>query len=249
MQGVACGTSAVAVTTLIAACVPAMAQDYDGREQLRAQSNEFRQEAIRVTDGVYVAVGYSASNVILIEGDRGSIIVDTSTDPVAARAGRAADQRHRSKLLPVLGHVPVARSSAAVSFALSCRRAVVPSLRGARVQSRASPYWARAGFVSVAHRPVGRSSAAARRSCAICPRASPGGRALSPGRWDRQPASSVSSYRSLTLVSTKLHGQVVPCKHGRRTDTTSSINDEIWQNPIAGLAGLRATIRKRKGLS
>jgi len=39
---------------------------------------------------VYVAVGYSASNVILIQGDDGSIVVDTSTDPPAARAIRAA---------------------------------------------------------------------------------------------------------------------------------------------------------------
>jgi alkyl sulfatase BDS1-like metallo-beta-lactamase superfamily hydrolase len=70
--------------------MPAAAQDYAGREKLRAQSNEFRKEVIRVTDGVYVAVGYSASNVILIQGDSGSIVVDTSTDPVAARAIRAA---------------------------------------------------------------------------------------------------------------------------------------------------------------
>jgi alkyl sulfatase BDS1-like metallo-beta-lactamase superfamily hydrolase len=66
------------------------AQDDAAREKLRAQSNEFRQEVIRVTDGVYVAVGYSASNVILIQGDSGSIIVDTATDPVAARAIRTA---------------------------------------------------------------------------------------------------------------------------------------------------------------
>src|SRR5262249_48607465 len=39
---------------------------------------------------VYVAVGYSASNVILIQGGAGSIIVDTSTDPTAARAITAA---------------------------------------------------------------------------------------------------------------------------------------------------------------
>lgn len=38
-----------------------------------------------MTDGVYVAVGYSASNVILIQGDGGSIIVHTSTDPVGPR--------------------------------------------------------------------------------------------------------------------------------------------------------------------
>jgi len=50
-----------------ASCISAAAQDYAGREKLRAQSNEFRKEVIRVTDGVYVAVGYSASNVILIQ--------------------------------------------------------------------------------------------------------------------------------------------------------------------------------------
>ena len=90
MAGSACRTSTLAVTMLFAGCMAAAAQDDAGREKLRAQSNEFRQEVIRVTDGVYVAVGYSASNVIVIQGDGGSIIVDTSTDPTAARAIRTA---------------------------------------------------------------------------------------------------------------------------------------------------------------
>jgi len=90
MQGSACRTSALAVTTLFAWCMSAAAQDYLGREKLRAQSSEFRKEVFRVTDGVYVAVGYSASNVILIQGDDGSIVVDTSTDPTAARTIRTA---------------------------------------------------------------------------------------------------------------------------------------------------------------
>jgi len=75
---------------LVAACGFAAAQDYAGREKLRAQSNQFRADVIRITDGVYVAVGYAASNVILIQGDSGSIIVDTATDPAAARAIRTA---------------------------------------------------------------------------------------------------------------------------------------------------------------
>ncbi|HYM22136.1 MAG TPA: alkyl sulfatase dimerization domain-containing protein [Vicinamibacterales bacterium] len=66
------------------------AQEYAGRERLRAQSDEFRKDVIRVADGVYVAVGYAASNVILIQSDNGSIIVDTATDPAAATAIRAA---------------------------------------------------------------------------------------------------------------------------------------------------------------
>lgn len=69
---------------------PALGQDSSAREKLRAHSNEFRKEVIRVTDGVYVAVGYSASNVILIQGDDGSIIVDTAADPNDARAIKAA---------------------------------------------------------------------------------------------------------------------------------------------------------------
>ena len=67
-----------------------LAQEFAGRDKLRAQSNEFRKEIIRVTEGVYVAVGFSASNVTLIQGNGGSIIVDTATDAEDARAIRAA---------------------------------------------------------------------------------------------------------------------------------------------------------------
>jgi alkyl sulfatase BDS1-like metallo-beta-lactamase superfamily hydrolase len=85
------GLSAViAVVVLGAPCGMAVGQDFAGREKLRAHSNEFRREVIRVTDGVYVAVGYSASNVILIEGDTGSIIVDTASNPLEAGEARAA---------------------------------------------------------------------------------------------------------------------------------------------------------------
>ena len=90
MRRLVCRTWALMATMLFASCISALAQEYPGREKLRAQSNEFRKEVIRVTDGVYVAVGYSASNVILLQGDSGSIIVDTSTDAVDARAIRTA---------------------------------------------------------------------------------------------------------------------------------------------------------------
>lgn len=65
---------------------PALAGEFAGREQLRASSAEFRKEVIEVTDGVFAAVGYSASNVTLIQGDRGSITVDSSANPVDAKA-------------------------------------------------------------------------------------------------------------------------------------------------------------------
>ncbi len=40
-------------------------------------SDEFRKDLIRVTDGVYTAVGFGASNCTMIEGADGLIIVDT----------------------------------------------------------------------------------------------------------------------------------------------------------------------------
>ncbi len=90
MRGWSRRISALAVAMLVVSCIAEAVQDYAAREKLRAQSTEFRKEVIRVADGVYVAVGYAASNVILIQGDSGSIIVDTATDPVAARAIRTA---------------------------------------------------------------------------------------------------------------------------------------------------------------
>ncbi|HET7883230.1 MAG TPA: alkyl/aryl-sulfatase [Acetobacteraceae bacterium] len=64
--------------------------EFAAREQLRASSAEFREDVIEITQGVFVAVGYSASNVILLQGENGSIIVDTSANPVDARAIVAA---------------------------------------------------------------------------------------------------------------------------------------------------------------
>src|SRR5262245_41107661 len=79
-------SKAVRLSALIlASWDTAAAQDYPGRQKLRAQSSEFQKEVIQVTEGVHVAVGYSASNVTLIQGDGGSILVDTSADLVAAR--------------------------------------------------------------------------------------------------------------------------------------------------------------------
>ena len=63
---------------------------FAGREQLRASSIEFRPDVVEITDGVFAAVGYSASNVILIQGEGGSIVVDTSANPGDARAIVAA---------------------------------------------------------------------------------------------------------------------------------------------------------------
>lgn len=74
-----------AVSSFEVALPAAAPEEFAGRERLRASSAEFRREVIRVTDGVFVAVGYSASNVTLIQGEGGSIIVDTAANPVDAR--------------------------------------------------------------------------------------------------------------------------------------------------------------------
>jgi alkyl sulfatase BDS1-like metallo-beta-lactamase superfamily hydrolase len=58
--------------------------------ELRAHSAEFRPEVIHVMDGVYIAVGYAASNVILIQGTGGLIVIDTCPDPTEAQAIKTA---------------------------------------------------------------------------------------------------------------------------------------------------------------
>ena len=73
---------------LMVAC-GAAAQEFAGREKLRAHSAEFRREVIKVTDGVWVAVGFSDANSVLIEGEGGSIVVDTTSDVEDARAVKA----------------------------------------------------------------------------------------------------------------------------------------------------------------
>jgi alkyl sulfatase BDS1-like metallo-beta-lactamase superfamily hydrolase len=81
--------AALALATLILGEGTSAAQEFAGREKLRAHSSEFRQEVIRVTDGVWVAVGFSNANSALIAGEGGSIVVDTTSDVEDARRVRA----------------------------------------------------------------------------------------------------------------------------------------------------------------
>lgn len=54
------------------------AQDTNNATQrLRNQSSQFTEEIIKVADHVYVAVGFSVSNVSMIVGDDGVVIIDT----------------------------------------------------------------------------------------------------------------------------------------------------------------------------
>lgn len=68
----------------------ASAQDLAARDRLRAHGErEFRKDIVRVTDGVYVAVGYSMANATLIVGEGGNVVVDTTSNLDDAQAVRA----------------------------------------------------------------------------------------------------------------------------------------------------------------
>jgi alkyl sulfatase BDS1-like metallo-beta-lactamase superfamily hydrolase len=70
----------LAVLIMLATGGSLAAQEFAGREKLRAHSAEFRKDVINITRGVYVAVGFSDANSVLIQGDGGLIIVDTTSD-------------------------------------------------------------------------------------------------------------------------------------------------------------------------
>jgi hypothetical protein len=75
----------MAIVSTLGAAFPALPRDdFAARDKLVSHSEEFREGVIEVTEGVFTAVGYSASNVTLILGQSGSIVVDTSANPVDA---------------------------------------------------------------------------------------------------------------------------------------------------------------------
>lgn len=79
----------VKLTVTFSVLVAGTAFGQTNQEKLIAHTDEFRKEVIQVTDGVYVAVGYALANSILIEGDDGVIIVDTTESQAAAQAIKA----------------------------------------------------------------------------------------------------------------------------------------------------------------
>ena len=81
----------LAVGTILPLCLvfgqyTAYAQDTRAESLLREHSNEFRREIIEITDGVYMASGYGASNSAMIVGESGLIVIDTKESKSAARA-------------------------------------------------------------------------------------------------------------------------------------------------------------------
>ena len=62
------------------------------RASLAAHSAVFEKRVEKVTDGVYVAIGYALANSIMLEGDDGVVIVDVTESAKTARAVLEADQ-------------------------------------------------------------------------------------------------------------------------------------------------------------
>ena len=85
---------------LLSACSkqqPPESLDVGSNPDLAAHTEEFKQEVIEVTDGVYVAVGFGLANSILLEGDDGVIIVDTMESVEAAAPVKAEFNKITSK--------------------------------------------------------------------------------------------------------------------------------------------------------
>lgn len=60
--------------------LPLFGKDSPATKQLRKQGEQFPEKVVKVAEGVYTAVGYSVSNVSMIVGDDGVIIIDTGLD-------------------------------------------------------------------------------------------------------------------------------------------------------------------------
>lgn len=75
----------------------AQGQDSPATQLLKARNAEFREEVLKVTEGVYVAVGFGVSPSSMIVGDDGIIIVDTMIDTDSAGRAFAAFRKITDK--------------------------------------------------------------------------------------------------------------------------------------------------------
>ena len=72
----------VALLTILSSNI--LKAESEAEKLLKARNAEFQQEVIKVSEGVYTAVGYSVSTVSMIVGNNGLVIVDTGLDTVSA---------------------------------------------------------------------------------------------------------------------------------------------------------------------
>lgn len=92
------------VLFVVAACSQSQPPEHlevDSHPDLAAHSAEFKQEVIKVTDGVFVAVGFGLANAVLLVGDDGVVIVDTMESAEAALPVKKAFSKITTK--PVRG--------------------------------------------------------------------------------------------------------------------------------------------------
>jgi len=60
--------------------------EHDATSILEDHSKEFnKKEVLKVSDNIYVAIGYGLANSIMIEGDKGVVIIDTLESCEVAR--------------------------------------------------------------------------------------------------------------------------------------------------------------------
>ena len=86
------------VCLLLGACSkPAAPLAVATPETLKAHSAEFKKEVLTPAPGVHVAIGYGIANSILIEGDDGALLVDTTESLEAGREVAAAFAKLTSK--------------------------------------------------------------------------------------------------------------------------------------------------------
>ena len=76
---------------------PLIAQENAATQRLTEQSKQFDEQVIKVAENVYTAVGFSVSNVSMIVGDDGVVIVDTGmtrddADRIVAEFGKISDK-------------------------------------------------------------------------------------------------------------------------------------------------------------
>jgi len=89
----------VAATVLLSCSEtePPAVMEVGANPDLKAHSEEFRKGIVKVTDGVYVAIGFGLANSILLEGDDGVVIVDTLESAEAAEPVKEAFNKLSSK--------------------------------------------------------------------------------------------------------------------------------------------------------
>lgn len=90
----------LALAALLTACgkpMPPPAPPAATPADLATHSAEFRREVVQAAPGVWVAVGFGIANSILVEGEDGSIVVDTMESLESAQAVAAAFAKVSSK--------------------------------------------------------------------------------------------------------------------------------------------------------